>query len=121
MGLARGTWRLNRAEMGGDRYAFPVVSAFRARGMYSMDDGTVTVTNPPVVTVGSRVTIKDGEGEETYGIVPAEDSDPARRWINEASPLARALLGRHTGDVVQVEGPLRRKVTLLAVESTSEA
>ena len=85
-----------------------------------MDDGTVTVTNQAVVAVGSRVTIQDDYGEETYGIVPAEESDPARRWINEASPLARALIGRHTGDVVQVEGPLRRKVTLLAVCAVSE-
>jgi transcription elongation GreA/GreB family factor len=75
----------------------------------------------PLVTVGSRVTIKDEYGEETYGIVPVEESDPTRRAISQECPLARALLGHRAGAVVRVQAPFgTRYVIVVSVETVSE-
>lgn len=74
-----------------------------------------------LVVVGSRVTIKDEYGEETYGIVPTEESDPARRAISQECPLARALLGHRAGAVVRVQAPHgTRYVVVVNVERVSE-
>jgi len=57
------------------------------------------------IEVGSRVTIRDDAGEETFRIVGAEVSDPLRHCISEDSPLAVALLGHRPGEVVRVRAP----------------
>ena len=78
------------------------------------------VTSEPVATVGSRVTIRDEYGVETYGIVPAEDSDSASRAISQDSPMARALLG-HGAGVVLVRAPSgQRYIKVLGVEAAGE-
>ena len=83
--------------------------------------GADEVTSRPAVTVGSKVTIRDEYGEDAFRIVNHEVSDPGRRWINEASPVARALLGHVAGDVVVVRAPNgARTVTVLGVDSASE-
>ena len=69
-----------------------------------------------MVSIGSLVTIRDGTDEESYRIVPQEESNPLKFAISELSPLAQALLGHHPGDVVEVRAPTcRRTVTLVAV------
>jgi transcription elongation factor GreA len=69
-----------------------------------------------MVNIGSWVTVSDGSDEESYRIVPQEESNPLKLAISELSPLAQALLGHHPGDVVEVCAPgLRRRVTLVAV------
>ena len=68
-----------------------------------------------MVTVGSWVTVSDGELEEAWRIVPHLEADALRRHISEASPLARAVLGHRPGDTVRVMGPERRSVVVLAV------
>ncbi len=78
-------------------------------------------TNQPVIRVGSQVRVKDSFGEETFLIVNDEVSDPGRRRISEASPMATALLGHRFGDVVTVRAPYGvRSVTVLGVDATSE-
>ena len=68
------------------------------------------------VRVGCWVEVRDGELEEGWRIVPAEDADALRRRISDQTPLARALLGRQVGDQVSVDGPEgRRLVSILAV------
>jgi len=76
----------------------------------------------PIVSVGSRVTIRDSAGEDTFRIVNDEFADPTgRRWISEGSPMARALIGHRPGEVVRVRAPSGvQAVTLLAVEAVSE-
>jgi transcription elongation GreA/GreB family factor len=68
--------------------------------------------------VGSRVHVHDGELDEWWRIVPGQEADALRWWLSAETPMARALLGRRTGDEVQVDGPgqRRRPVTILAVE-----
>ncbi len=72
-------------------------------------DGTVRVT------VGSLVEIIDGELQEFWSVVPIEEADAMRRYLSEASPLGKALLGHQVGDQVRVLGPERHVVTILAV------
>ncbi len=74
--------------------------------------------NGPVVTIGSRVRVRDGNYEDTYRIVAPEDSDPATRSISQDSPMARALLGHSVGERVTVHAPFgTRCVTVLNVEA----
>lgn len=70
-----------------------------------------------VTTVGAWVLVRGGQGDELelYRIVPPEDSDPLRSQLSEASPVARALLGRRAGERVRVQGPVQREVTILRV------
>ena len=68
------------------------------------------------VRVGCWVEVRDGQLEEGWRIVPAEEADAMRRRISEATPLARALLGHQVGDQVRVDGPEgRRLVSILGI------
>ncbi len=59
-----------------------------------------------VVAYGSRVTLEDGDGEETsYEIVFPEEVDAAKGQISLSSPLGRALLNKSVGDEVEVQTP----------------
>jgi transcription elongation GreA/GreB family factor len=67
---------------------------------------TAQVTPPPVdnseVRFGSTVSIQRGDGRrQTWRIVGEDEADPARGTLSHASPLARMLMGREVGDVVQ--------------------
>ena len=58
------------------------------------------------VQVGSKVTIKEGDGApETYMIVGPAEADPKRARISNESPFGRALLNHKKGDKVKVEAP----------------
>ncbi|UCF68576.1 MAG: transcription elongation factor GreA [Acidobacteriota bacterium] len=56
---------------------------------------------------GSVVTVRDLDGEEqqTYEIVVADDGDPAHGRISLTSPLGKALVSRQVGDEVIVRTP----------------
>lgn len=47
----------------------------------------------------------DGAESRRYRIVGADEADSTRGWISVDSPVARALLGRATGEFVQVHLP----------------
>src|SRR5215468_4326137 len=56
-----------------------------------------------VVEFGSTVTLKRDDGRErTYRIVGVDEADPARGTLSHISPLAKALLGKSTGDTVAI-------------------
>jgi transcription elongation GreA/GreB family factor len=58
--------------------------------------------NPEDVRFGTTVTIERDDGrKQTWRIVGEDEADPAEGTISFASPVARALLGRKIGDVVQ--------------------
>jgi transcription elongation factor GreA len=48
---------------------------------------------------------EDSEEEKTYQIVGEAEADIERGLLNIASPLARALIGKETGDSVEVRTP----------------
>ncbi|BCV20107.1 transcription elongation factor GreA [Moorella sp. Hama-1] len=60
-----------------------------------------------VVSLGSRVTLKDlDDGEEIqYEIVGSMEADPAENRISNESPVGKALLGHHTGEIIDIQVP----------------
>ena len=68
-----------------------------------------TMLNPgDKVVFGARVTIADEEsGEETtYQVVGDLEADIKENRIAVSSPIARAMIGRHEGDVITVIAPV---------------
>ncbi len=59
------------------------------------------------VKFGATVTVVDEETEEkaTYKIVSDYESDSNRQMISTSSPLARALIGKHKGENIEVSTP----------------
>jgi transcription elongation GreA/GreB family factor len=67
---------------------------------------TAQVVEPPrdatEVHFGSTVTIEREDGRrQTYRIVGEDEADPALGTLSYVSPVAQALLGKQTGDIVQ--------------------
>ena len=90
-----------------------------------LDELTVVRPDPAQagrVFFGATVSLADEDGAEShYHIVGPDEFDVAAGRISVDSPLARALLGRSSGDEVAVERPKGRVVyTLLAVRYASE-
>ncbi|MDO9216909.1 MAG: GreA/GreB family elongation factor, partial [Lacisediminimonas sp.] len=56
---------------------------------------------------GSTVRLEDMESgdEVTYQIVGVDEADLKHLKISFTSPIARALIGKSTGDVVEVQAP----------------
>jgi transcription elongation factor GreA len=62
--------------------------------------------DPTLVQVGDTVVIQDEDGlTEEYTIVGAAEADPRAGKISNESPLGKALLSHHPGDVVTVDAP----------------
>ncbi|CAN5116119.1 transcription elongation factor GreA [soil metagenome] len=57
------------------------------------------------VDLGSTVTLKIDGKEEKYTVVGEWEADPILRKISHESPLGKALLGKKTGEVVEVDAP----------------
>ena len=57
------------------------------------------------VQPGSRVRVRDADGEEEYTLVRRGEGDPAHGRISTESPVGRALLGGRPGDEVEVQTP----------------
>jgi transcription elongation GreA/GreB family factor len=57
------------------------------------------------VQFGTSVTIVRDDGrEQRFVIVGSDEADPAKGTISYVSPLARALMGKHVGDVIKTGG-----------------
>jgi len=74
------------------------------------------------VVFGATVTLSDGDGEEVrYRIVGELEADLKLGRISVTSPIARALIGKSEGDVVQVRSPGgQREYEINAVEFVEE-
>lgn len=59
------------------------------------------------IVFGATVSILDTESEEkfVYSIVGVDESDVKKGMISILSPIARALIGKKTGDTVTVQSP----------------
>ena len=70
------------------------------------------------VRVGSTVVVLDGDGEkERWTIVGRAEADAARGRISNESPVGSKLLGKRSGDKVEVETPSGAQTfTVSAVE-----
>lgn len=70
------------------------------------------------VQFGARVAVVDGETGQTseYTLVGEHESDAANGMISFKSPIARALIGKSVGDVVEVLTPRgERELEIVAV------
>lgn len=66
----------------------------------------VEKTKGDVVTVGSRVTVQEGDFDpETYDLVGAKEADPRNGKISNESPIGSALMDHKVGDVVEADTP----------------
>lgn len=93
-----------KAQADGDRDA--MASLARDLRYWSARRASANVVPPPAdiaqVRFGSSVTILRDDGrEQTFVIVGEDQADPTKGTLSHASPLARALLGKAVGDVVQ--------------------
>ena len=59
------------------------------------------------IVFGSTVRLEDLESEEevTYQIVGVDEADLKEKKVSITSPIARALIGKSAGDVVEVQAP----------------
>jgi transcription elongation factor GreA len=59
------------------------------------------------IKFGAKVTLADEDTDEetTYQIVGAEEADIDKGRLSVTSPLARALIGKQTGDAIEVTTP----------------
>ncbi len=67
-----------------------------------------------VVSVGSFVQVRNGDGDKTFTIVGSNESDPMQGKISNESPIGEALLGKKVGESVEVklpEGVVKYEIT----------
>ena len=69
-----------------------------------VDDGSVSMNE---VGVGSFVKLKDFELDDIveYQVVGSTESDPDNNKISDESPIGKACLKKHVGDIFEVEVP----------------
>lgn len=67
----------------------------------------VTRLSGKAVKFGAVVTLLDEDTEEktSYQIVGQDESDVKAKRLSITSPLARALIGKHVGDTIEVTTP----------------
>ncbi len=59
-----------------------------------------------LIKIGSIVTYKDSFGKtHTYTIVPDHEMDISKGKISSSSPLAKAVLGKSSGETAVVKAP----------------
>lgn len=78
----------------------------------------VVTNGDGVAVVGSRVTVRDPEGDaDTYVMVAPGTGDPRAGRISPESPLGAALLGRRAGEDVEVVAPAGAwRASIVAIE-----
>jgi transcription elongation factor GreA len=59
------------------------------------------------VSLGNKVTVRDLEmkTKEIYQVVGSQEADPSAGRISDESPFGRGLLGRKTGDTIEIDAP----------------
>jgi|SRR5215203_4455518 len=59
-----------------------------------------------IISLGSRIKIRDGEGDEyEWTVVGSAEANPRQSRISNESPVGKALMGKKKGDKVSVETP----------------
>jgi transcription elongation factor GreA len=60
-----------------------------------------------VVSIGSRVRLKDVDANETveYHIVGSAEANPREHKLSNESPVGKAIIGRKKGETVEVAAP----------------
>ncbi len=60
------------------------------------------------VGLGCTVKVRDIEFDETdvFAIVGSQEANPMEKRISDDSPFGKAMLGKHIGDIVEVDAPI---------------
>ena len=60
------------------------------------------------VGLGCTVKVRDIEFDETdvFAIVGSQEANPMEKRISDDSPFGKAMLGKHIGDIVEVDAPV---------------
>jgi transcription elongation factor GreA len=58
-----------------------------------------------VIRIGSRVCVRDHDGDVEFRIVDPEEADAIAERVSAESPIGQALLGRRVGDLVRFRAP----------------
>jgi transcription elongation GreA/GreB family factor len=66
------------------------------------------------VAFGSSVVLSRNGREQRFRIVGADEADPAQGLISIRAPLAQAVIGARTGDVIEADAPLG-EITIVSV------
>ena len=82
--------------------------------------GTFVVVEPgssDVVRFGSNITVNQNGVEERYRIVGVDEIDLENDHVSWLSPLARALMAKRVGEVVEFRAPSGlQRLTILAIQ-----
>jgi transcription elongation GreA/GreB family factor len=102
--MARAQEELSHAQSAKDRSA--IAHAGRDLRYWTARRSTAQLMPAPEgtdkVRFGSTVTIERDDGRrQTWRIVGEDEAEPAQGTLSYASPVARALMGKSVGDVVQ--------------------
>jgi len=62
-------------------------------------------TDCQTISIGNKITIESNNAQEEYSIVGDFEADPVNKKLSSASPIAKALLGKKVGDIVEVNAP----------------
>ena len=106
---ARAAYAAAQAEGGISADRTAMARATRDLRYWSARRASAQLTEPQpiagVVHFGHTVEMeREGSRRQTYRIVGEDEADPAQGRVSYVSPLARALLSKAVGDVVQVNG-----------------
>jgi transcription elongation factor GreA len=62
------------------------------------------------IQIGSTVQVEVNGTSDTFHIVGEFEADPMNKKLSQSSPIGKALLGKQTGDKVEVEVPIGKIV-----------
>lgn len=77
-----------------------------------------TQTSNSVISVGSKIRVDIAGNLDTIEIVGEYEADPMNKKLSSTSPIGKALLGKKTGDIIEIEVP-SGKITYKILEITS--
>ncbi|CAN7454555.1 transcription elongation factor GreA [Phenylobacterium sp. LjRoot219] len=109
LAAARAAYAAAQSEGGISADRTAMSRATRDLRYWSARRGSAQLTEPEdaagTVQFGRTVEVEREDGRrQSFRIVGEDEADPARGSISYVAPLARALLGKAVGDVVEVNG-----------------
>ena len=118
--LAEVSARLAQSERSEERAVLEVERA-RVAALASAPVGHTATAGADVVAFGAQVNLRDEAGKERVVIVASpSEIGLVPHAASATSPIARAILGAHPGDVVEFDGPRgHEELTIVAVQFPS--
>lgn len=87
---------------------------------YILKNSSVLLTqaNSSEVSVGSKIKVDIAGAPDQIEIVGEYEADPMNKKLSSTSPIAKALLGKKAGDIIEIEVPSGKIIyTILEISS----